>query len=377
MKKLKEVKTISGKTALKKDCRKIEGNYYFVGDRNIENSGDCYEINDRFYKSNTGYIVYDHFSKQYEIFSSTKHIEGVVNIINKEVLVIGWFTRNKLSVSLVDKDNKTFKVVNYTILENTKYYLQIYTGFYIHQSKLSILDKLNYKEIDYDYKTSLPYNVNKDIINECRLSSNSYKNKLPKYSFSKNLALYLKGLSFGVEFETIAGTIPHKLAKCNSLLSLRDGSISGLEYVTLPLQGEEGINSLINANKLIDNYTTYNDDCSLHLHIGNIPRTEEFILALFKVLTTVEDAFYKMFPLYKRINSGFKRKNYTSPLPSIDILSKLDSKIDSSNIKNNFDVLFTYLSGGNPYDAYNKDLKYVLKHPLDPENNRKWNVKSR
>ena len=52
--------------------------------------------------------------------------------------------------------------------------------------------------------------------------------------------------------------------------------------------------------------TEFDDSCALHLHIGNIPRTPEFILAFYKVMSFFEDEMYEMFPLYKKYNFEIK-----------------------------------------------------------------------
>src|SRR5690606_13696406 len=114
-----------------------------------------------------------------------------------------------------------------------------------------------------------------------------------------------------------------------------------------------------------------------HLHIGNIPRTEEFILALFKTLCFVQDEIFSLFPLYKKYNFGYKRKHYTKPFNLNKTLLLMDNKIDNSNIKENFNILFEYLSNGIPYSNYNNDLSYVKSHPSDPHGTSKWNIRSR
>jgi len=55
----------------------------------------------------------------------------------------------------------------------------------------------------------------------------------------------------------------------------------------------------------------------------------------------------------------------------------MDSKIDSSNVSKNFSYLFEYLANGESYSNYGNSLDKVHSHPYDPDNNRKWNVRSR
>jgi hypothetical protein len=373
----KEVTTITGKKELKINCRKIENEYYLIGDRKIKDSGDCYPINGRYYKNNTNYIIYDHLHKRYEI-NNVNYVKGVVNIINKDKLEIGYFLNNDLMTTLRDvKTNFVYVVMNYSLLDDTNYVLNKTSNIYCHYSKLTPLNILNYKKIDYGYKQSLNYNITPETI---KLVKDRYLNNLQylkKYNFSYGIKEYLNGLSFGAEFETSKGVIPKEYCLANALVPLRDGSIKGLEYVTLPLEGEKGINSLINSSKLINEYTSYDDTCSFHLHLGNVPRTESFITALFKLSLFIQDDIFKMFPLYKKDNRGYKRKNYTAPLPTVELLSKLDNKITPYNLKSNFSKIFNYLSDGRDYNEYNKELNSVTSHPNDPNNTRKWNIRSR
>src|SRR5690606_21500789 len=155
------------------------------------------------------------------------------------------------------------------------------------------------------------------------------------------------------EFETIRGNIPHDICNKLGLIPLRDGSIGGLEFVTIPLSGERGIKSLIESLEELQKRTSYGDDCSLHLHIGNIPRTEQFLLAFFRLICLVEDELFSMFPIYKRENYGIKKKCYTNPFPLKKTMFLMDQCISSpSAIKRNFGVLFDYLSMGNSYRHY-------------------------
>ena len=52
-----KVTTVSGLLEDRSNCRKIKGEYYLKGDYKVENSGDCYFINSKYYKGNTGYHI--------------------------------------------------------------------------------------------------------------------------------------------------------------------------------------------------------------------------------------------------------------------------------------------------------------------------------
>ena len=86
--------------------------------------------------------------------------------------------------------------------------------------------------------------------------------------------------TFGLEFETSGGYIPeHELFNLG-LIPLRDGSIRGLEYSTIVLQGQQGLNSLYEMIKCLQKYTIFDKECSLHIHLGNWKLDESTILKL-------------------------------------------------------------------------------------------------
>ena len=125
--------------------------------------------------------------------------------------------------------------------------------------------------------------------------------------------------------------------------------------------------------------TDYDHTCSFHLHLGNVPRTASFITTFTKLTLGVQDEIFSMFNLYKKYNFRYKNKNYSAPFDTFKMLSKLDKSINSKNLIENFDTIFTYLSEGHSIGNYgdNGDLSQVNHHPKDPNGNQKWNIHSR
>jgi len=70
MSKEKIVTTINNEELPITKCRKFEGGYYKIGENNTENSGDCYLIDSKYYRMETGQIVFDHETKEYVDFLS-------------------------------------------------------------------------------------------------------------------------------------------------------------------------------------------------------------------------------------------------------------------------------------------------------------------
>lgn len=371
----KKVITIKGEEVPISQCRKFNKLYYKLGDINIENSGDCYLINGKCYREETGLIVYNHSINQYVILDNSL-IRGIVGIM-EDLLIKGFFNNNLKYSKIVDKNNNSFYLFNPEIFKNNKEYReQLSTGVFYHISRLASHKFNAILFPDKNYKHSLPYDSKGIIENNLKNYNENYNPEISKNI--KNYAPLLDGLSFGLEFETTKGFIPDRILNKYGLIPLRDGSISGIEYVTVPMQGEKGLQCTSDILKVLKERTEYNDDtCSLHLHLGNIPRTKEFILAFFKVGMKIQDEMFQMFPLYKKYNYHIKNKNYSAPLPTFEILSQLDSVINSNNIDENFGVLYKYLSMGQDFKSVGNSLENVFSHPADPNGNQKWNVKPR
>ena len=371
----KKVITIKGEELPISQCRKFNKLYYKLGDINIQNSGDCYLINGKCYREETGLIVYNYSIKEYVILNDNL-LQGVVDVADGN-LIIGYFNNNTKYSKITDKNGKSHWLYNVEIFNNNKEYREhLSTGNFYH---ISTLQAWKFNKIEFpnkNYKYSLPYDSKGIIENNLKNYNENYNPEISQNI--KNYAPLLENLSFGLEFETNKGHIPDRVLNQYGLIPLRDGSISGIEYVTVPMEGEKGLQCTADILKELKKRTSYSDEtCSLHLHLGNIPRTKEFILAFFKVGMKIQDEIFQMFPLYKKYNYHIKNKNYSAPLPTFEILSQLDPIIDSRNIDENFGILYKYLSMGQDFKSVGNNLENVLSHPADPNGNQKWLVKCR
>lgn len=371
----KKVITISGEEVPISKCRKFNKLFYKLGDNSIKDSGDCYLINGKCYREETGLIGFSYDSNSYVLLNDSL-TKGVVDILDGK-LIMGYFKHTPNQSNIVDEYGNIYLIFNCDIFKSTnKYREQLSTGNYYHISKLQSVKFNNIIVPNKNYKYSLPYD-SKGIINSNLKNYNN--NYVPEISNNiSNYAPLLGNLSFGLEFETTKGFVPNRILERYGLIPLRDGSISGIEYVTVPMEGEKGLQCTADILNVLKERTEYNDDsCSLHLHLGNLPRTKEFILAFFKVGMMIQDEMFKMFPLYKKYNYNIKNKNYSAPLPTFEILSDLDPKIDQSNIDKNFNVIYKYLSMGHDFSSVNNNIDNITAHPADPNGNQKWNVRPR
>jgi hypothetical protein len=370
----KIVKNIEGFEVPESTCRLVDGQYYSIGDVSKENSGQIYLINKRYIRPEN--LVFNHTVGKYTL-PNANLIEGIVRF-EENKLITGLFESNPLyNIILIDKDNNYHVCLNKSII-SLDYREEKSTGIFYHISikKAKLFNLI--KDVSKEYKESFPYDSRGITDKFTKKFNANYKPNITKSV--KTYAPLLKKYTFGLEFETVKGILNENILKVLPLIPLRDGSISGLEYVTIPLSGEIGLQALIDSAYHLESKTEYNTSCALHYHVGNIPRTPEFLLAFWKVASFFQDEMFSMFPLYKKYNFGVKRKNYSKPFPINKVNSLLDASIDIKNkeqVNKNFDVIFSYLSEGTPFAAYNNNLDNVKEHPRDPSGNQKWNINTR
>lgn len=369
----KIVTTINNEQLPISKCRCYNKKYYKIGDINVENSGDCYKIDDKFYRVETGQIVYNYTDKKYCL----KNNSLIYGLIQNDKF--GWFNNTKTKIKFYDHNNLIQYALNEEILKNNLNYREhLSSGDYYHISCFPAKHFNVIKIPNKEYKFSLPYD-SKGITNKyLEIYNNLYDSKVS--ASINDLSNIIEDLTFGLEFETTAGFVPERITNKLGLIPLRDGSISGIEYVTVPLSGAKGLQTIVDITKELDKRTKFDYKCSLHLHLGNVPRTPEFILAFFKTTLFIQNELFTLFPLYKKYNLGIKNKNYSKPYDTFNLLNKIDPVINSTNITKNLGVLIDYLSGqddGFFHHNLDNNLNNIDNHPQDSSGNQKWNITNR
>lgn len=161
--------------------------------------------------------------------------------------------------------------------------------------------------------------------------------------------------TFGLEFETSAGYIPEEELYRTGLIPLRDGSITGLEYSTIVLGGNNGINTLREQLEILKEYTIFDKECSLHIHYGSFTLTPEVLLRL------------------NNLFAGSDIDNYVVPYAFHTSQYKANGK--DYCVKNrqymSFDRMYSSLVGKNYFGSL------FMPHPADTSGDRKWNISSR
>ena len=227
------------------------------------------------------------------------------------------------------------------------------TGYYIITRQYST-ERLN-KHIYIKGQGNFPYSFKKYY--EALESFVLFHNKqeiISKTNF--NLSKYLK-YTFGLEFETSCGYIPENICFRDGLIPLRDGSISGIEYSTVVLNGNDGLNLLKQQTDTLSKYTYFNKECALHIHLGGYPVNQKAIFTLYSLCILLERHLLSFIPRYSFQTSLYKKtqKDYCNTLPRVD----------------NFNDLYEMIA--------NQKYKGSLTdpHPYDVERNHKWECHSR
>lgn len=171
------------------------------------------------------------------------------------------------------------------------------------------------------------------------------------------LSHFLK-YSIGLEFETATGIIPEETCFRDGLIPLRDGSISGNEYSTVVLNGNYGLNLLKQQIETMKEYTYFDKNCSLHIHLGNINLVPEFIYNVYLICVNLQNQLQSILPALTFNSGAYKNtgKDYCKRLPT--------------GLKS-FDQLYRYMVEM-PYFG---DL--CQPHPRDITRERKWNIDKR
>lgn len=360
----------------------ISGKKYIISDPTIENTSlkVCFHIEGKNYRLSAGSIIYDHYLKMYVLKTNIQVENGVIGI-DKETdkPIFGGFSYppTMMEYEFIQLHHKKmmFICINENIFNDTNWQEQLSTGIYYQRTKLPVAEFNRLAICDQEYKKGLPYNASESITEASKIFTKNYK---PTYCNALTIFPKLaKDYTFGLEFETVKGQIPKKICDTLGLIPVRDGSVKGIEYATIPLSGKKGLQAVLDSAIVLDKRTSSDTECSLHVHVGNLPRTEKFFIALTKVLCHIQEDMYNHFPFAIRGGYGFKSKDYTAPLPAIQLLSQMDAVITNKNLKSNFAPIFEFLSMGQVYKDFGEKLSNVKSHPSDPQGTSKWYVKSR
>lgn len=351
------VTTVSNKEVERNLCIKINNEFY---QKNI----DCVLIENRWYRKNNIKVYFDYESQSYQLRDGSE-TRGIIAYYPDDMSFgFGEFKTNELSKSsfLQISSSSGFYVVNdgvfsaipKILMRDGRYIFSLYAmkeGIFEHHGKLPGQPQYFYSfNRSYNCDNLLPLfiNINRDGIIPDLIDKSI---KIPSV---------FKKYSFGLEFESASGGISEYDCKKFGLIPLKDGSIPGHEYVTIPMIGIDGVNLLKNQTNVLNNICTLNRDCSLHVHFGGFPLDPEKLLGLYNLMFMIQGELNHILPrdIFESGNYKSSGKNYCQRLPMM---------------LNSVDKLYSMLSSG--IGQWDGDM--MKSHPEDPDRQRKWDNHSR
>lgn len=210
---------------------------------------------------------------------------------------------------------------------------------------IPVRDQINPRTL-WVYPIPKCYNLNKIDSKYIKLN--------PKYTKNTQVESLFK-YTFGFEFETSNGTIPFKDCISTGLVPLFDGSITGYEYVTDIINSESLISALTQIHNVLLKFTTYDRNCSVHMHIGGFPVTINAVKALLKYWYKFQTLISVYLPHHVYNTELYKRggKSYCKPYSKI-VFSRFYTEA-TGNLLENDESLYLL----NQYDA-TQDHKWTV-----------------
>jgi hypothetical protein len=391
--------TYNGRSEIRENCVFIRGKF-FHKDR------DCCFYNGIYYSPLSRYLVVDHETKTKTHLGMKKLSFGIISGSTVDDFEVGYFSQNILKngylliPSNIKEEKKDYiisaickmrELLNSDSDEITRDLSPA------SKDPLMVIKCLNVDNLMANNDT-LVNSKNSDVIlskNDAHLYTKVFKSKpweksartpyefelaynaenmmdkfqdvfsVPEGGNSEKIRIlqkYIKDYTFGIEYETWDGRIPTFECAKAGLIPIKDGSlrhdgICGYEYATVVMGGSGGLSTIKKQCELLSEYTTFNEMCSMHIHIGNIPKTKENLCKLYKAFWEIQSSLYSLFPICLRNTADYKGKNYCSPLPGFNFTP---------------DNIVNFLG-----DGRGSFEKFGLPHPKDPLMNSKWHIDSR
>lgn len=393
-KKPTHVTTVRNKKVSRDSAKLVQGKYY---ERDI----DIFHIKNtqgkpQWYRVESGKISLNYETGKWDLISrlekDTSLIRGIVDDSKQIVFFRKDLYRNVLVLErLSDSPFESLACINREQAEKLGYIECLYNDFFYKKSNL------NYKEIEQIKQKKKVNYVDRGLDYNANQGNKTYLQTLKAYEANKGtieiensvkeMESFIDRYSFGVEFESSTGTMPTRLLDALGILPVKDGSIAGYEYTTVPLQGTLGLQTLKLACQELSKRCLVDHKCSLHVHIGNVKKEKAFILAFWMLVYKIQGELIDLFPEYKKDQVKYlgSKKNYCEPLPNLGFgtntlftkkkegLRKADDY--EEKLEEAFEKIYQFLSGGYPSDkTYNFN---TFRHPQDENGKQKWNRTAR
>jgi hypothetical protein len=206
-------------------------------------------------------VVIDTYTNEYEVKKKTKAYLGLDNTIQFSSKVVDYYNIK----------NRNYQSICLSIIEKNIDSFIFYKNAYYHLTATNNFPK--YKKPNnkiYEIR-SYPFIVNEPIVN-----------------IPNKLSNILKNTTIGIELETSSSVIPKIEAEKLHFAELYDGSIKGPEY-TSKVFTANNLHYVYKMLTLLKCMTTSDEYCSLHIHFGNIPFSDDNLLAIYNLYQRLQD----------------------------------------------------------------------------------------
>lgn len=191
-------------------------------------------------------------------------------------------------------------------------------------------------------------------------------NNVKKNNKYNSLKKYLGKYTFGFEIETSSGNLEEKQEEELGFVKLYDGSITGHEYASVPFNYST-LDNVTNFCKLLKTSGhRVNSTCSTHIHIGNIPFTDQNLLSLYLIFYRLQDELHELCSPYK------KDIRFLSQKKDLKDHCKYLVRPLSNNVQDIYKILFSNFNGALDIGTFpSSESEELLRRTS------KWNVMSR
>lgn len=361
-----KVRDFNGKLIPKNKARKIDDHYY-------EEGVTCIRMSDgKWYRTNTNKIVFD-WETGVWLFrkndSDTGLMQGLVDDGS-----LGYFTPTGKNVSISYKKDqfvRQFKVDLFNtqnseslgsvkaswvkgiartaeIAEKFGYQESFNDGRFYRKDDCSGEEKIRLTQPGLPAnEKSNTYSMEDDQPGKRALQDNFENNNFKIEAPVARLARLIPN-SFGLEFESSIGFVPARIREHLGFRNLRDGSISGVEYVTIPLKGAKGLQAIKLITSELSKRCSMNTSCSVHVHFGNVARDKASILALWNLCYRLQNELLGTFPFSRTNSIRNDGKVYCKPLPDLGLdlktMFKLGKEDFHKKLNYEFGKIYAFLN---------------------------------
>lgn len=272
-------------------------------------------------------MIYNDDIKEFVFVLKYKDLNKIINNLK-----VSMFSRNREMEKVIkEMENlctQYFKNFSMRSFFNSEFFVFVYS-----KKIMNFSSDFYFNQNTNSYKGIRVFDIRDNMQNKTYnrfVSSLMYKNNF--FNTGYLLTGKLK-YTFGIEIETSKTSLLPNFF--NSFSIVRDGSITGGEYVTTVLEGNSGINYLHDCLKLLSKTSKVDHKCGIHFHIGNIKFNKYFTVAIWKLSQIIETEIFDLLPK-SRI---FTRNEYyiSKGMPN-GACSKLvlDNEIKNLSLKMNY-----------------------------------------